>query len=76
MPESQATIIGEKLKEARIKKGFSIQELADILSLSSNQIQQIEDGGITAFYSYSWKIRVARRVGYILDLSETEFLAK
>jgi transcriptional regulator with XRE-family HTH domain len=76
MPESEEIIIGNKLKEARIRKGFSIEELADILSLSINQIQQIEDGGITAFYSYSWKVRVARRVGYILDVSEAEFISQ
>lgn len=34
MPESEEIIIGNKLKEARIRKGFSIEELADILSLS------------------------------------------
>jgi transcriptional regulator with XRE-family HTH domain len=76
MSESEEIIIGNKLKEARIRKGFSIEELADILSLSINQIQQIEDGGITAFYSYSWKVRVARRVGYILDVSEAEFISQ
>ena len=76
MPESEEIIIGNKLKEKRIRKGFSIEELADILSLSINQIQQIEDGGITAFYSYSWKVRVARRVGYILDVSEAEFISQ
>ena len=76
MSESEEIIIGNKLKEARISKGFSIEELADILSLSINQIQQIEDGGITAFYSYSWKVRVARRVGYILDVSEAEFISQ
>ena len=76
MPEPEEIIIGNKLKEARIRKGFSIEELADILSLSINQIQQIEDGGITAFYSYSWKVRVARRVGYILDVSEAEFISQ
>ena len=76
MSESEEIIIGNKLKEARISKGFSIEELADILSLSINQIRQIEDGGITAFYSYSWKVRVARRVGYILDVSEAEFISQ
>ena len=76
MSESEEIIIGNKLKEARIRKGFSIEELADILSLSINQIRQIEDGGITAFYSYSWKVRVARRVGYILDVSEAEFISQ
>ncbi|TWF39590.1 Zn-dependent peptidase ImmA (M78 family) [Chitinophaga polysaccharea] len=38
---------GDKIKELRLKKGFSIQGLADLVGVSKPAIQQYEDGTIT-----------------------------
>ena len=73
---SNVFIHGDKLKQARLHKKFSVEELATLATLSAQQIQQIEEGGITAFFSYAWKVRVAKRVGYLLDLPESEFLSE
>lgn len=73
---SNVLINGDKLKKARLHKKISVEELAALATLSTQQIQQIEEGGITAFFSYAWKVRVAKRVGYLLDLLESEFLSE
>lgn len=73
---SGVVINGQKLKQARMQKGLSVEELAILLTLSSKQVRQIEDGGITAFFSYAWKVRVSKRVGYLLNLPESEFLSE
>lgn len=41
--------IGEYLKEIRIENGVGIDEAAEDLNLSSNQIENIEEGNIRAF---------------------------
>lgn len=41
--------IGEFLKSARINNGVSLEEAAEDLNLSVNQLENIEDGNIRAF---------------------------
>jgi transcriptional regulator with XRE-family HTH domain len=48
MPNSFANILGDKIKEAREKAGFTQEDLAKQACLSSRQLEQIESGGAPA----------------------------
>lgn len=59
-------INGEILREWRISQNFDISELAISASLSIAQIQQLESGGSSLFYTVSIKENAARKVAYLL----------
>jgi transcriptional regulator with XRE-family HTH domain len=59
-------IIGEILREWRVSQQLEISELANSASLSVAQIQQLESGGVSLFYSASIKENAARKVAHIL----------
>ena len=67
-------IIGSVLLEARQAKGLERAELASICCLSTKMILELEDGGITSFYSHSLKLRTAQKVGAYLGLNDSDFL--
>ena len=66
LPEIQ----GKVLKAAREKLRLDVQELAVKACLSKKHITELEQGGITSFYSESHKITVAKKVAKILQLDE------
>ena len=70
LPEIQ----GKVLKAAREKLRLDIQDLATKACLSKKHITELEQGGISSFYSESHKITVAKKVGKILQLEESQFL--
>jgi len=74
MPNSFANILGDKIKEAREKAGFTQEDLAKQACLSSRQLEQIESGGDTCFYSEAIKLASARRIAKILGIAEEEYL--
>jgi transcriptional regulator with XRE-family HTH domain len=59
-------IIGEVLREWRVSQQLEISELANSASLSVAQIQQLESGGVSLFYSASIKENAARKVAHLL----------
>ena len=61
-------ILGESFRDAREKRGLSIEELADKAILSSKQIRQIEGTERGAFYSSAIKYQSAQKVAKILEL--------
>ena len=67
-------IIGSALQKARQAKGLERAELASICCLSTKMILELEDGGITSFYSHNLKLRTAQKVGAYLGLNESDFL--
>ena len=67
-------IFSEAIKNARLKKGMEIHELADTLCLSNKHIIQIEEGGDLAFFSKSHKVQVAKKVGSFLGLPEEQII--
>ena len=67
-------IIGSALQKARQAKGLERAELASICCLSTKMILELEDGGLTSFYSHNLKLRTAQKVGAYLGLSESDFL--
>lgn len=67
LPEIQ----GKVLKAAREKLRLEIQDLATKACLSKKHITELEQGGVTSFYSESHKITVAKKVAKILQLDES-----
>jgi len=67
LPEIQ----GNVLKAAREKLRLEIPDLAIKACLSKKHITELEQGGVSSFYSESHKITVAKKVAKILQLDES-----
>jgi DNA-binding XRE family transcriptional regulator len=67
LPEIQ----GKVLKAAREKLKLDPQDLGTKACLSKKHIIELEEGGISSFYSESHKITVAKKVAKILQLDES-----
>jgi transcriptional regulator with XRE-family HTH domain len=67
LPEIQ----GNALKAAREKLRLEIPDLATKACLSKKHITELEQGGVSSFYSESHKITVAKKVAKILQLDES-----
>ena len=75
MPQDRLPeIIGSALKNAREKRGMERSELATQCCLSNKMILELEEGGMTAFYSFQLKLSSAKRVGSFLGLSPSDYL--
>lgn len=68
-------VIGAALKAARQARKYERNELASLCCLSAKMILELEEGGMTSFYSYPLKINAAKRVGTLLNLSESDYLS-
>ena len=68
------TIRSLALVEARERLGLSTEALALSACLSKKQIEQIENGERSAFYSAALKLRSAQKVATILGLEEADYL--
>ena len=69
-------ILGDQLKDAREKAGLSLEALAKKASLSFKQLEEIENGGDSFFYSPAIKLITAKKIGKMLGLNEDEFLER
>ncbi len=67
-------VIGSTLKAAREARRYERNELANLCCLSAKMILELEEGGMTSFYSLKLKINAAKRVGTVLNLSESDYL--
>ncbi|AWW50073.1 RodZ family helix-turn-helix domain-containing protein [Polynucleobacter paneuropaeus] len=56
--------------KAREALGLSIQELASKACLSVRQVEQIENGGQSSFYSLKIKNTAAKKIANLLKLNE------
>ena len=66
----EAYIIGENFKFERELKGYSRAQLAQKVCCSVQQIQQIEDGGKSYFYTEAQKLKTAKKLAQFLEMSE------
>jgi transcriptional regulator with XRE-family HTH domain len=71
MPE----IKGEVLRLKREAKGWTLSDMASRACLSVKQVRQLEEGGLSSFYSESVKINTVRRVADILGADHAEVLS-
>jgi transcriptional regulator with XRE-family HTH domain len=67
-------ILGPALKAAREARRYERSELASLCCLSAKMVLELEEGGMSSFYSYPLKINAAKRVGSLLNLSESDYL--
>jgi transcriptional regulator with XRE-family HTH domain len=69
-------ILGCQLKDAREKAGLSLEALAKKASLSFKQLEEIENGGDSFFYTPAIKLITVKKIGKMLGLNEEEFLER
>jgi transcriptional regulator with XRE-family HTH domain len=72
--DAQLEIIGSVLKDAREKKNLARAEFANSCCLSTKMILELEEGGMSSFYTFELKIATAKRVGRVLGLDESSYL--
>ena len=65
-------IDGTRLKQERIERGITVNDAARMATLSREQIEQIEGGGLRAFYGARHKRLAAKKYADVfgIDLSE------
>lgn len=68
-------IFGAVLSEGRTAKGLSRSDLAGVLCLAARHIEQLEEGGESAFFSKAHKVQVAKKVADHLGLSYEKILS-
>ncbi|OYY07907.1 MAG: hypothetical protein B7Y67_17365, partial [Polynucleobacter sp. 35-46-11] len=68
-------VIGARLKAAREARKLERVELANLCCLSAKMILELEEGGMSSFYSFPLKISAAKRVGSFLNLTESDYLS-
>jgi transcriptional regulator with XRE-family HTH domain len=57
----EIVINGTRLKQARVERGLSVIDAARMVTLSREQVEQIENGGLGAFYGARHKLLAARK---------------
>jgi transcriptional regulator with XRE-family HTH domain len=72
MSQEEIFINGELLRSRREASSWAINDMAIRACLSVKQVRQLEDGGMSSFYSQSVKATAAKKVGAILGLSPDE----
>jgi transcriptional regulator with XRE-family HTH domain len=70
MLSNAENVLGSKIKDAREKAGLTQEELAKQACLSMRQLEQIESGGDSYFYSAAIKLASAKKVARILGIEE------
>ena len=72
MDQRDATINGPLLRLRRETRGWGQSDVATRACMSIKQIRQLEDGGLSAFYSEAIKITAAKKVGTLLGMTDDE----
>ncbi|MFM1870423.1 MAG: hypothetical protein RLY99_1167 [Pseudomonadota bacterium] len=70
LPEIQ----GKLFKAVREKKQIKPEDLAHQACLSKKHIIELEEGGISSFYSVAHKITVAKKIAKLLGIDESRVL--
>ena len=77
-PKNKTAVIpeiqGKVLQSARQRLQMKPEELGAKACLSKKHIIQLEEGGVSSFYSEAHKVTVAKKVGQLLNLEESQFL--
>lgn len=76
MSQEDIYINGELLRLRREARGWVLNDMATRACMSVKQIRQLEDGGMSSFYSVAVKATAAKKVGALLGLSPEEVFAK
>ena len=76
MSQEEIFINGELLRLRRETRGWALSDLATRACMSVKQIRQLEEGGLSYFYSQAVKITAANKVGALLGVSAEEVFAQ
>jgi transcriptional regulator with XRE-family HTH domain len=76
MSQEEQFINGDLLRLRREARGWVLNDMATRACMSIKQIRQLEEGGVSSFYSPSVKITAAKKVGALLGLSAEEVLTQ
>ncbi len=76
MSQEELFINGELLRLRREARGWVLNDMATRACMSVKQIRQLEEGGMSSFYSVAVKVTAAKKVGTLLGLSAEEVFAK
>jgi transcriptional regulator with XRE-family HTH domain len=76
MSSEEVFINGELLRLHRESRGWALNDMATRACMSVKQIRQIEEGGLSSFYSIAVKVTAAKKVGVLLGLTSNEVLTK
>jgi transcriptional regulator with XRE-family HTH domain len=69
-------IDGSVVRLRREAQGWAVIDLAARACLSVKQIRQIEEGGLSSFYSENVKLTSAKKVASLLELSEAQLFGQ
>lgn len=72
MSQEHASINGALLRLRREARGWVQTDVATRACMSVKQIKQLEEGGLSAFYSEAVKVTAAKKVGALLGLTSDE----
>lgn len=76
MSQEEIFINGELLRLSREARGWVINDMATLSCMSVKQIRQLEEGGMSAFYSAAVKATSAKKVGSLLGLTPDQVFAR
>ena len=76
MSQEDIFINGELLRLRREARGWVLNDMATRACMSVKQIRQLEEGGMSSFYSAAVKMTSAKKVGTLLGLSAEEVFAQ
>ena len=74
MSQEEPYINGDLLRLNREAQGWSLSDMATRACMSVKQIRQLEEGGMSSFYSAAVKVTSAKKVGTLLGVSSDEVL--
>ena len=69
-------IDGNAVRLQRESQGWALSDLATRACLSVKQVRQIEEGGMTAFYSETVKLTAARKIAALLHMSDKQLFGQ
>jgi len=76
MSQDELFINGELLRLRREARGWVLNDMATRACMSVKQIRQLEEGGMSSFYSVAVKVTAAKKVAALLGVSAEEVFAK
>ena len=76
MSHDELFINGELLRLRREARGWVLNDMATRACMSVKQIRQLEEGGMSSFYSVAVKVTAAKKVAALLGVSAEEVFAK
>jgi cytoskeleton protein RodZ len=76
MSQEDIFINGELLRLRRESRGWVLNDMATRACMSVKQIRQLEEGGMSSFYSAAVKMTSAKKVGALLGLSAEELFTQ